>query len=161
MLKLAEAADPGNVPEGVDLPAEIERREGRLATIASVKAKAKAKVVARADDQINLTDEDSRIMKVPGDGFGQCYNAQAVVDIETMLVMASHITQADNEWSLVCLAWNLKRMAVLRPQREKRTSALRSRAESRVLEPEKSTIFHIVKSNPRAPCRRCSSPTGC
>ena len=114
MLKLAEAADPSNVPEGVDLPAEIERREGRLATIASVKAK--AKVVARADDQINLTDEDSRIMKVPGDGFGQCYNAQAVVDIETMLVMASHITQADNEWSLVCLAWNLKRMAKLRPQ---------------------------------------------
>lgn len=139
MLKFAEAADPGNVPEGVDLPAEIERREGRLATIASVKAK--AKVVARADDQINLTDEDSRIMKVPGDGFGQCYNAQAVVDIETMLVMASHITQADNEWSLVCLAWNLKRMAVLRPQREKRTSALRSRAESRVLEPKSRPFF--------------------
>ena len=31
----------------------------------------------RADDQINLTDEDSRIMKVAGGGFEQCYNAQA------------------------------------------------------------------------------------
>ena len=30
-------------------------------------------------DQINLTDEDSRIMPVAGGGFDQCYNAQAAV----------------------------------------------------------------------------------
>ena len=30
-------------------------------------------------DQINLTDEDSRIMPMAGDGFEQCYNAQAAV----------------------------------------------------------------------------------
>jgi hypothetical protein len=30
-------------------------------------------------DQINLTDEDSRIMPEAGGGFEQCYNAQAVV----------------------------------------------------------------------------------
>jgi hypothetical protein len=30
-------------------------------------------------EQVNLTDEDSRIMKVAGGGFDQCYNAQAVV----------------------------------------------------------------------------------
>jgi len=30
-------------------------------------------------DQVNLTDEESRIMPVPGGGFDQCYNAQAVV----------------------------------------------------------------------------------
>src|SRR3984957_19139464 len=30
-------------------------------------------------DQINLTDEDSRIMPVAGGGFEQCYNAQAAV----------------------------------------------------------------------------------
>jgi hypothetical protein len=30
-------------------------------------------------DQINLTDEDSRIMPVAGGGFEQCCNAQAVV----------------------------------------------------------------------------------
>lgn len=29
-----------------------------------------------------------------------------------------------NEWTLVCLAWNLKRMAVLRPQQENSTGAL-------------------------------------
>lgn len=51
----------------------------------------------RADDQINLTDEDSRIMKVAGGGFEQCYNAQAVVDSESMRVMAPHVTQAAND----------------------------------------------------------------
>src|SRR5580700_10016278 len=34
-------------------------------------------------DQINLTDEDSRIMPVAGGGFDQCYNAQAVVATES------------------------------------------------------------------------------
>src|SRR3546814_10219220 len=38
----------------------------------------------RADDQINLTDADSRIMKTSGGGFEQCYNGQAVVDSESM-----------------------------------------------------------------------------
>jgi hypothetical protein len=51
----------------------------------------------RADDQINLTDEESRIMKVAGGGFEQCYNAQAVVDTESMLVLAAHVTQASND----------------------------------------------------------------
>ena len=46
----------------------------------------------RADDQINLTDEDSRIMKVAGGGFEQCYNAQGVVDTDSMLVIAPHVT---------------------------------------------------------------------
>ena len=51
----------------------------------------------RAGDQINLTDEDSRIMKVSGGGFDQCYNAQAVVDTESMLILAPQVTQAGND----------------------------------------------------------------
>ena len=51
----------------------------------------------RATDQINLTDEESRIMKVAGGGFEQCYNAQAVVDTESMLIIAPHVTQACND----------------------------------------------------------------
>ena len=51
----------------------------------------------RADDQINLTDEASRIMKVAGGGFEQCYNAQAVVDTQSMLILAPHVTQASND----------------------------------------------------------------
>jgi transposase len=51
----------------------------------------------RADDQINLTDEASRIMKVAGGGFEQCYNAQATVDTESMLILIPHVTQATND----------------------------------------------------------------
>ncbi len=52
---------------------------------------------ARADDQINLTDEESRIMPVSGGGFEQCYNAQAGVDAATMLVTMTGVTQATND----------------------------------------------------------------
>lgn len=52
---------------------------------------------SHAGDQINLTDEESRIMKVAGGGFEQCYNAQAVVNTETMLILAPHVTQASND----------------------------------------------------------------
>lgn len=48
-------------------------------------------------DQINLTDEESRIMPVSGKGFGQCYNAQTSVDIESMLIVGSHVTNATND----------------------------------------------------------------
>jgi transposase len=136
MLKLAEAADRSGVPEGIDLPAEIRRREARLAAIAAAKAKIEARARERfareqaeyqakltkrqakqtaggkrpggkppqppasgprAHDQINLTDEESRIMKVAGGGFEQCYNAQGVVDTESMLIIAPHVTQAPND----------------------------------------------------------------
>ena len=36
-------------------------------------------------------------MKVAGGGFEQCYNAQAVVDTESMLILAPHVTQATND----------------------------------------------------------------
>jgi len=136
MLNLAEAADRNTVPDGVDLPEEIQRRQDRLAAIAAAKAKIEerakerfereqaeyqaklaereAKEAARGkklggkrpkppqegprpNDQVNLTDEDSRIMKVAGGGFEQCYNAQAVVDCESMLVLAPEVTQAGND----------------------------------------------------------------
>ncbi len=51
----------------------------------------------RAKDQINLTDEESRIMVVAGGGFEQCYNAQAIVDTETLLVLVPQVTQAAND----------------------------------------------------------------
>jgi transposase/IS5 family transposase len=48
-------------------------------------------------DQVNLTDADSRIMKATGKGFEQAYNAQAAVDMDTMLVVGQHLTQAPND----------------------------------------------------------------
>jgi len=48
-------------------------------------------------DQVNLTDEDSRIMKVAGGGFEQCYNAQAMVATDSLLVVATDVVQAAND----------------------------------------------------------------
>ena len=48
-------------------------------------------------DQINLTDEESRIMPVSGGGFEQCYNAQAAVAEGSLLVVANRVTQAPND----------------------------------------------------------------
>lgn len=107
MLAQADAADQFSVPDGLSLPDEFKRWEDRLAAIAEAKAKIEAraeerfereraeyeaKMAARAakaadptpriEDQVNLTDEASRIMKVADGGFAQCFNAQAVVDTE-------------------------------------------------------------------------------
>lgn len=48
-------------------------------------------------DQVNLTDEESRIMPVAGGGFDQCYNAQAVVAAGSLLVVVADVTQAPND----------------------------------------------------------------
>ena len=48
-------------------------------------------------DQVNLTDEESRIMPASGGGFKQAYNAQAAVDTETMLIITTHVTQETND----------------------------------------------------------------
>jgi len=50
-----------------------------------------------SQDQINLADEESRIMPVAGGGFEQCYNAQAVVAADSLLVVATDVVQAAND----------------------------------------------------------------
>ena len=49
------------------------------------------------NDQVNLTDEESRIMPVAGGGFDQCYNAQAAVAAGSLLVVATDVVQAPND----------------------------------------------------------------
>lgn len=133
LLRLAEAADGVNVPDGMSIPEELERREQRLAAIAEAQAKIEARVAEReqaayqaklaarkekaqrrgqkprgrppqppsggvaAKEQINLTDEDSRIMPVAGGGFDQCYNAQAAVATGSLLIVAHDVVQAAND----------------------------------------------------------------
>jgi transposase len=123
LMKRAEAANAKDLPEGMNLPEELSRREARLTAIAKAEADAAyaAKLAAREQrakksgkrpggrppappsgtpkdtDQVNFTDEDSRIMPVPGGGFEQAYNAQAAVDTDSMLVVASALTQATND----------------------------------------------------------------
>ena len=47
-------------------------------------------------DQVNIPDAESRIMKT-GNGFDQCYNAQAAVDIQSMLIVMADVTIHTND----------------------------------------------------------------
>jgi transposase len=51
----------------------------------------------QAKDQVNLTDEESRIMPTASGGFEQAYNAQAGVDVKTHLIVEQHVTQHTND----------------------------------------------------------------
>jgi transposase len=51
----------------------------------------------KSKDQVNLTDQDSRIMPSSKGGFEQAYNGQATVDAESMLIVENHITQQSND----------------------------------------------------------------
>lgn len=48
-------------------------------------------------DQVNLTDSESRIMPQSGGGFEQSYNAQAVVDADSLIIVVSDVTQHLND----------------------------------------------------------------
>lgn len=50
-----------------------------------------------SSDQVNLTDKESRIMPKSGGGFEQAYNAQASVNIESMMIVGNHVTQQAND----------------------------------------------------------------
>lgn len=72
---------------------EAQRQAGQKPRGAEPKAPATG---PKAGDQINLTDEASRIMH-SHQGFVQGYNSQAVVDVETMLIMATSVSQQPND----------------------------------------------------------------
>ena len=137
LMALAEAADNTAIPDGMDLPAEIARREDRLKVMASARVtleeraherhhqheqrEHQAKLDQRAaktrdngkpprgkppappvagaldSDQVNLTDEQSRIMKVADGGFEQCYNGQIAVDMDSLLIVKTQTVQATND----------------------------------------------------------------
>ena len=136
LMRLAEDADGAEVPDGMSVPEELQRREQRLAAIAQAKAAIAARAAEREareqaayeqklaerraqeertgrkpggpppappqpgprpKDQVNLTDADSRIMPTADGGFEQAYNAQAAVDIATMLIVAQHVSQNPND----------------------------------------------------------------
>lgn len=49
------------------------------------------------NDQVNLTDPESRIMPKSGGSFEQAYNAQAGVAMESMLIVENHVSQQPND----------------------------------------------------------------
>ena len=121
----AEDAALGPDVGGDELPAELQRREERLAKIAAAKARLEARQASEDrqkgrtpddgrksrgrkpfardfgvppdDAQDNFTDPESRIMKT-SHGFDQCYNGQLAVDEATQLIVATGLTNcaADN-----------------------------------------------------------------
>ena len=79
-----------------DFEAKIKAREDNSARTGKKpggKPPAPPSAGVRPTDQINLTDADSRIMPAKGKGFEQSYNAQAAVDTESMLIVASTMAQ--------------------------------------------------------------------
>lgn len=136
LLKKAEAADTEAIPDGMNIPEELEIRAKRLEKIARAKAEIERRAAERyaqerkqyeeklaqrankqqttgkkprgkapkaptpgptTTDQVNLTDEESRIMPVSGGGFKQAYNAQATVDTQSMLIVTNHVSQQPND----------------------------------------------------------------
>lgn len=86
--------------EQVEFDAKLKAREEKAAKTGKKpggKPPVPPSETPRAEDQVNLTDDESRIMKVAGGGFEQCYNAQAMVDTETMLVVVPAVTTAAND----------------------------------------------------------------
>lgn len=60
----------------------------------------------RGKDQVSFTDGDSRIMPTSGGSFEQAYNAQASVDMDTMLIVGAHVSQKTNDKQEVAPALN-------------------------------------------------------
>ena len=151
LLRQADAVDEaedsrlGAEVRGDDLPAELRRREERLAAIREAKARLEA--AARAADaargrqpgqdrnpkggrpykraygepdeksQSNFTDPESSVMKTSNEGFQQCYNAQVTVDAEHQLVVATDLTaNASDQGELPVLLDAVKETFAAQPE---------------------------------------------
>jgi transposase len=105
---------------GDELPAELQRREQRLATIREAKAALEAEAFERETArraelaaqgkkprrppggrdpfkprpaaQRNFTDPESKIMKTSDGAFHQCFNGQAIVDSTTQVIVAAELS---------------------------------------------------------------------
>jgi transposase len=135
LLELAKTAT-GQENRGLDIPAELARREERLKKIAQAKAEIERRAKERYaqekaqydqkmarrqakekrtgkkpggrapkepepaphdKDQVNFTDEDSRIMPVSGGGFEQAYNGQIGVEGDSRLIVCQHLSPQPND----------------------------------------------------------------
>jgi transposase len=157
-----------------ELPKELQRRQERLAQIQAAKARLQERQ-AQADRergrhpddgqrrgdgagrpfkrpfgvpedkaQDNFTDPESRIMKLGG-SFEQCYNAQAVVDAGSQLIVASGLTNnaADNG-ELVPMVEAVKETFGELPNRVLGDSGFRSEDAFAKLETEKYEGMEVL-----------------
>ncbi|MDZ7773222.1 MAG: transposase [Balneolaceae bacterium] len=137
LLEEAEEADRQAEGDEQDLPAEIARREKRLAEIRRAKQQLQERAQQRYEaekdeyeqrmearrrkeektgkktpgpkpkppepegpednDQVNLTDSESRIMLTSQHGWQQCYNAQGIVDMSSHLLLDGEVVQTPSD----------------------------------------------------------------
>ena len=134
----------GKEVRGDELPAELRRREDRLAAIRAARARLEAEQ-RRADDargrqpgqdragngkryqrgygepdpkaQSNFTDPESRIMKTSAEGFQQSYNAQTVVDDASQMVVEASVSAcASDQGELIARLDAVERQYGARPE---------------------------------------------
>ena len=116
LMKRAEVADEeedqlyGRTGQGEELPAELQRRETRIARIREAKKALEERAREKAQNekkegaeakpestaQYNFTDPESRILK-GSDGFVQGYNSQVAVESLYQLVVGQTVTQDAND----------------------------------------------------------------
>ncbi len=81
--------------DGWSMPEELKETSRRLEKIKAGKARLEAmfgeRAIEKGKDPGEATVPESRIMKTQ-DGFQQCYNAQAVVDAESQVIVACEVT---------------------------------------------------------------------
>ena len=95
-VQIEARAAQRDAQEKAEFEAKIIAREDKTARTGKKpggKPPAPPSAGVRPTDQINLTDADSRIMPAKGKGFEQSYNAQAAVDTESMLIVATTMAQ--------------------------------------------------------------------
>ncbi len=192
LLAQAEAADAeedkrhGRDRRGAELPAELRRRESRLAKIQQAKkvleqrARDKAAAEGKSEeeiqkaqpadkDQYNFTDPESRIM-MGADGILQGFNAQAAVEPMMQLIVGQQVTQAANDKEqLTPMVETIEQQAGQRPQAILADNGYCSDKNLEYLEsvdrPEQKIEGYIATGKSkhgehRKPCKRGPLPKG-
>ena len=98
--KIKERAQERHAAEQAEYEAKLKRRQEREAATGKKlggRPPNKPKAGPKEKDQVNFTDEESRIMPGADGEFIQGYNAQAVVEQDSHMVVAKHVSQATND----------------------------------------------------------------
>lgn len=158
--------------QGDELPEELKRRSDRLKVIEAAKARLEARqresdeAAGRHEDddgntrgptnrrckrplgeppekaQENFTDPESRIMQTGGEGYQQCYNAQAAVDESHQLIVASDVSNnASDAGQLIPLVDQTRRNVGRKPSRVLADTGYASEATFEALEERKITGY--------------------
>jgi len=99
--KIEQRANERHKQELQEYEAKMKKREDKEKStgkkIGGKKPQAPKSKEPNPTDQVNLTDEESRIMPVSGGGYMQAYNAQASVEHDSRLIVHQHVTQNVND----------------------------------------------------------------